>query len=189
MYLMKDIIQGGFNPQGELFSYIQSYHDKKSVLAFSESFRFLLTRTHPIFDRDAGNRLTTRFALYLEAFMKLTQGNLKPMLTYLEKHNDVTSFLCNHWGILEKLYYEYKSRGKDIIILEEYSLLLDEDYKVIRVALKNGIQQSDEPIKKEFLYGFFQKIRDNKEVFFGKNQQEPEEFIESMGSFFSSFHI
>ncbi|HHF7374797.1 hypothetical protein [Legionella bozemanae] len=189
MYLMKDVIQGSFNPQSELFSYIESYQDKESILAFSRYFRSLLTRTHPIFDRDANNRLTTRFALYLEAFMKLTQGNLMPMLTYLEKHKDVTLFLCSNWGILEKLYYEYKGLGKDIILLEEYSLLLDEDYKVIRVELKNGIERNSEPIKKEFLYGFFQKIRDNKEVFFGKNQQEREEFIEVMGTFFSSFHI
>ncbi|HHT0592247.1 TPA: hypothetical protein ACTXXA_003441 [Legionella anisa] len=189
MYLMKDVIQGSFNAKSELFSYIQSYQDKESILAFSSEFRSLLTRTHPIFDRDANNRLTTRFALYIEALMELNQGNLKPMLTYLEKHKDVTSFLCNYWGILEKLYYEYKSKGKDIILLEEYSLLLDEDYKVMRVEFKKGIELSNEPIKKEVLCGFFQKIRDNKEVFFGKNQQEREEFIESMGSFFSSFHI
>ncbi|MCE0723306.1 hypothetical protein [Legionella resiliens] len=189
MYLIKDVIQGSFNPQSELFSYIQSYQDKELILAFSTELRSLLARTHPIFDRDANNRLTTRFALYLEAFMKLTQGDLKPMLTYLEKHNDVMSFLSNHWNILEKLYYGYKSKGKDIIILEEYSLLLDEDYKVIRVELKKEIELSNEPIKKEFLYGFFQKIRDNKEIFFGKSQQEREEFIEIMGSFFSSFRI
>ncbi|QLZ68599.1 hypothetical protein FOLKNPGA_01378 [Legionella sp. PC1000] len=189
MYLIKDVIQGSFNPQSELFSYIQSYQDKELILAFSTELRSLLVRTHPIFDRDANNRLTTRFALYLEAFMKLTQGDLKPMLTYLEKHNDVMSFLSNHWNILEKLYYGYKSKGKDIIILEEYSLLLDEDYKVIRVELKKEIELSNEPIKKEFLYGFFQKIRDNKEIFFGKSQQEREEFIEIMGSFFSSFRI
>ncbi|WP_133133916.1 hypothetical protein [Legionella parisiensis] len=186
---MKDIIQESFNPRSELFSFIQSYQDKKLILAFSSHFRFLLTRTHPIFDTDANNHLTTRFALYLEAFMKLTQGNLKPMLNYLEKYKDVTLFLCSNWGILEKLYYEYKSSGKDIILLEEYSLLLDEDYKVIRVELQNGVERINEPIKKEYLYGFFHKITENKEVFFGKNQQEREEFIEIMGSFFSSFHI
>lgn len=190
MYLMRKVISGCFNTQSEIYSYIQSYQGKESIVAFSQKFKALLTRANPILDKDANNRLTTRFALYLEAFVQLTIGNLKPMWLYLEKHNDVTVFLCRHWRVLENLYYDFVSQGNDIILLDEYSLLLDEQYKVIRVDLiKDTINMSKEPFKKEFLYGFFKDAGINKDSFFGKNQQEREQFIESMSSFFSSFHI
>ena len=189
MYLIKDIIQGCYNPDSEIYSYIQSYQDKGSISAFSGNFRSLVARTSS-YDRDANNRLTTRFALYLDAFMQLTQGHLKPMLLFLEKHNDVTLFLCRHWITLERLYYEFKSQDNDIVLLDEYALFLDENYNVIRVdLLKNSIEISNEPFKKEFLYGFFKKLHDDEDTFFGRNQKEREEFVETMSSFFSTFHI
>ena len=190
MYLIRDIIQGAYNIQSDVYIFIETYQHKQSVMAFSVNFRSLLTRYRPIFDHDANQHRTTRFALFLEVFTELYQGKLKPMLDYLEKHDDVARFLKGNLATLERLYYAYKGKGGDTILLEEFSLLLDEDYTVIRVELIRKCQKSEnEAIKKEHLQCFFQKISDSNNIFFGNTPQKREEYIKTMGSFYSSFHI
>lgn len=190
MYLIRNIIQGAYNIQSDVYIYIETYQHKQSVMAFSVNFRGLLTRYRPIFDHDTNQHRTTRFALFLEVFTELYHGRLKPMLDYLEKHDDVARFLNCNLATLERLYYSYKGKGGDTILLEEFSLLLDEDYTVIRVDLTRNCQKSDnESIKKEHLKCFFQKINDRNDTFFGNTPQKCEEYIKTMGSFYSSFYI
>lgn len=190
MYLIRDIIQDAYNIRSDVYIYIETYKHKQSVMAFSANFRGLLARYRPIFDHDANHHRTTRFALFLEVFTELHQGRLKPMLDYLKKHDDVARFLNCNLATLEMLYYAYKGKGGDTILLEEFSLLLDEDYTVIRVELIRNCQKSDnEAIKKEHLQCFFQKISDRNDTFFGSTSQKREEYIKTMGSFYSSFYI
>lgn len=190
MYLIRDVIQSAYNIQSDVYIYIENYEYKQSVMAFSTNFRGLLTRYRPIFEHDANQHRTTRFALFLEVFTELYQGKLKPMQDYLEKHEDVARFLNANLATLEKLYYAYKGKGGDAILLEEFSLLLDEDYNVISVDLARNIKKSDnEAIKKEHLQCFFQKINDRNDTFFGNTHQKREEYIKTMGSFYSSFYI
>lgn len=190
MYLIKDIVQDSYNIRSDVFIYIENYQFKQSVMSFSTHFRELLSRSRQVYDNNANPRLTTRFALFLEVFAELYQGRLKPMREYLEKYTDVTRFLYCNFHILENLYYAYKGNGSDMILLDEFSLLLDEDYNVLRVDLvKNSDKSDNEAMKKEHLQAFFQRITVRKDTFFGNTPERREEYIKTMSSFYSSFSI
>lgn len=188
MYLIRDIIQDSSNIRSDVFIYIENYQYKQSIIAFSTNFRSVLTRYRPVYD--ANQHRTTRFALFLEVFAELYQGRLKPMRDYLEKYDDVAKFLYCNLATLENLYYAYKGKGNDTILLEEFSLLLDEDYNVIRVDLiRNNHKSDNEPMQKEHLHRFFQKITYRNDTFFGNTPEKREEYINTMSSFYSSFSI
>lgn len=128
LYLIRNLIKDSQNNKSALIACLHHYPEKEAIHSFSLQLRRLLTTTPPVLVMDKNNKLTSRFALYLEAFQALCTGDMKPMISYLNGHKDVMTFLCKRWLVLEKLYYY--SQAEDVILLDEYQLNFDKDYKI-----------------------------------------------------------